>query len=233
PPAPGGLPGFGCRRRRPSSMLGFVLPGGRLPHPGFGTVFIDGPAPALAYHIGPDSVRVMFNVPDNPHGVDAATRDLAYLAALPPLLREDVRQAMDARRGLASASYSVVPDAVARHRVVLVGDAAGCCHPLTATGFSVCTRDAVRLRDALRASGGDGPAGAAHGGARGALRRVRRAHARGASTPPGAAAVLGVEPARPSGLDDAPVYRGRSHVGHGPGVRVGGAVHARRPADAA
>jgi squalene monooxygenase len=156
------LAGIGCRRRRLSSMLGFVLPGGRLPHPGFGTVFIDGPAPALAYHIGPDSVRVMFNVPDNPHGVDAATRDLAYLAALPPLLCEDVRQAMDARRGLASASYSVVPDAVTRHRVVLVGDAAGCCHPLTATGLSVCTRDAVRLRDALRASGGDVPAALRH-----------------------------------------------------------------------
>ena len=156
------LAGIGCRRRRLSSMLGFVLPGGRLPHPGFGTVFIDGPAPALAYQIGPDSVRVMFDVPDNPHGVDVATRDLAYLAALPPLLREDVRQAMDARRGLASASYSVVPDAVARHRVVLVGDAAGCCHPLTATGLSVCTRDAVRLRDALRASGGDVPAALRH-----------------------------------------------------------------------
>jgi flavin-dependent dehydrogenase len=69
---------------------------------------------------------------------------------------------MDARRGRASASYSVVPDAVARDRVVLVGDAAGCCHPLTATGLSVCTRDAVRLRDALRASGGDVPAALRH-----------------------------------------------------------------------
>src|SRR5262249_53374685 len=56
------------------------------------------------------------------------------------------------------ANYSVVPETVARGRVVLVGDAAGCCHPLTATGLTVSTRDAIRLRDALRESRGDIPA---------------------------------------------------------------------------
>ncbi len=152
------LAGIACRRRRISSMLGFVLPGGRLPHPGFGTVFLDGPAPALAYLIGADTVRVMFDIPDNPDGVGAATRDRAYLAALPPTLRADVQQAMDGQRGLVSASYSVVPAVVAAGRVVLVGDAAGCCHPLTATGLSVCTRDAIRLRDALRGAPADVPA---------------------------------------------------------------------------
>ena len=38
---------------------------------------------------------------------------------------------------------------------MLVGDAAGCCHPLTATGLSVSTRDAVRLAHSLGDSGGD------------------------------------------------------------------------------
>jgi flavin-dependent dehydrogenase len=52
-------------------------------------------------------------------------------------------------------TYSVVPEAVGRGRVVLVGDAAGCCHPLTATGLSVSTRDALRLRSALHEAGGD------------------------------------------------------------------------------
>lgn len=152
------LAGIGRRRRRISSLLGFVVPGARLPHPSFGTVFLDGPAPALAYGIGGDRVRVMFDVPAGPDGLDAAALGPGYLAALPAPLRDDVRRAMTAERGLVSASYSLVPDAVVRGRVVLVGDAAGCCHPLTATGLSVCTRDAVRLRDALRAAPGDLPA---------------------------------------------------------------------------
>jgi flavin-dependent dehydrogenase len=62
---------------------------------------------------------------------------------------------MQTQRPLASTSYSIVPDAIVRGRVALVGDAAGCCHPLTATGLSACTRDAMRLRDAIRSLPGD------------------------------------------------------------------------------
>ena len=143
------LAGISTRRRRISSMLGFLVPGGRLPYPGFGCVFLGGPAPALGYQISTDTVRVMFDLPDDGVGGDVTARGRAYLAALPEPLRDDVRRAMDAQRGLVSASYSVVPAAVARGRIALVGDAAGCCHPLTATGLSVSTRDAIRLRDAL------------------------------------------------------------------------------------
>jgi squalene monooxygenase len=145
------LAGIVALRRRISSMVGFVLPADCLPHPGFGSILVDGPAPALAYQISRDAARVMFDVPGDAdgHGVSACSR--AHLGALPEPLRTAVRDAMDAQRGLVSASYSVVPTAVARGRVALVGDAAGCCHPLTATGLSVCTRDAIRLRDALAA----------------------------------------------------------------------------------
>ena len=151
------LAGIESRRRRISSMLGFVLPGGKLAHPGFGSVFLGGPAPALAYQIAANAARVMFDVPHHLDGVDAFTRNRAYLDALPQPLRDDVRHAMEAQRGLVSTNYSVVPEAVVRGRVVLVGDAAGCCHPLTATGLSVCTRDAIRLRDALLDADGDVP----------------------------------------------------------------------------
>jgi squalene monooxygenase len=40
---------------------------------------------------------------------------------------------------------------------VLVGDAAGCCHPLSASGMSSCTRDAFALQSALRKAGDDVP----------------------------------------------------------------------------
>jgi flavin-dependent dehydrogenase len=40
-------------------------------------------------------------------------------------------------------------------RLVLVGDAGGTCHPLTATGMTMCVNDALRLRDALLRTDGD------------------------------------------------------------------------------
>jgi hypothetical protein len=49
-----------------------------------------------------------------------------------------------------SANYSIQPAAAYRGRLVLVGDAAGCCHPLTATGLAASTRDAIHLQTALR-----------------------------------------------------------------------------------
>ncbi len=137
------LTGIGAQRRRISTLVGWMLEGAGLPHPGFGTVFVGGPTLALAYHVAPDRVRVILDLPEGPGHV--------ALDALPRPFRDEVAGAMRARRGLVSASYAIIPERVAQGRVVLVGDAAGCCHPLTATGFSACTRDAARLRDALRA----------------------------------------------------------------------------------
>ncbi|MGH7391763.1 MAG: FAD-dependent monooxygenase [Candidatus Rokuibacteriota bacterium] len=148
------LAGIGHTRRRISTMIGYTLPGARLPHPGFGTIFLDGPAPALAYAVAPDVVRVLFDVPGPADGIDVARRP-DHLQALSAPLRDHLRRALPAQRPLTSASYSIVSGAVVRGRVVLVGDAAACCHPLTATGLSACTRDAVRLRDAIRAQPGD------------------------------------------------------------------------------
>jgi 2-polyprenyl-6-methoxyphenol hydroxylase-like FAD-dependent oxidoreductase len=154
------LAGIEHERIRLSHMVGYLVRGARLPHPGYGNVFLGGPAPALAYAVGPDTVRVMFDVPHNPSGLDALSRDPGYLTALPEPFRGAVRAAMASQPRLVSANYSVVAERVARGRLVLVGDAAGCCHPLTATGLSVCTRDAIRLRRALAETAGNVPAAA-------------------------------------------------------------------------
>ena len=58
-------------------MVGFVLEGARLPQPGYGHIFVGGPAPALAYQIAANETRVMFDIPDNPHGVKALEKDPA------------------------------------------------------------------------------------------------------------------------------------------------------------
>jgi 2-polyprenyl-6-methoxyphenol hydroxylase-like FAD-dependent oxidoreductase len=162
-------------RVRLSQMVGVQVPGD-VPSPGYGNVFLGGPAPVLAYGIGAGAARVMFDVPGNPHGVEAVRRDPAYLGALPTEFRERVRHALEAQPVLIGANYSIAPAAVTGPRLALVGDAAGSCHPLTATGLSVCTRDALRLRQALAAAGGDIPrALAAYAGARGGPQRTRMA----------------------------------------------------------
>jgi squalene monooxygenase len=152
------LTGIAAQRWRISTMLGYVLRGVELPRPEFGNVFLDGSAPVLAYPIGADTVRVMFDIPDDPEGTAAIRAAARSLAGMPGVFAEHVRHAMASQQPLVSHSYQVVPERVVAGRVVLLGDAAGCCHPLTATGLSVCTRDAWRLRDAVHEMAGDIPA---------------------------------------------------------------------------
>jgi 2-polyprenyl-6-methoxyphenol hydroxylase-like FAD-dependent oxidoreductase len=142
-------------RTRLSTMVGYVLKNGRLPHPGFGHVFVGGPSPALAYQIAPNEVRVMFDIQDNPDGVKALERDPSYLDPIPEPLRSDIKEAMRTQQALVSANYTISPRALTKGRLVCVGDAGGCCHPLTATGISVSTRDAMRLKQAISDAQGD------------------------------------------------------------------------------
>lgn len=140
-----------------SNMVGYVVKNNRLPHPGFGHVFAGGPAPALAYEIAPATTRIMFDLPVPPPGGTVSEHMQAHLDALPQPLRSEVDQAMAAQTPLNSANYSVIPETVIKGRLVCVGDAGGSCHPLSATGLSACTRDAMLLRQSLRETPGDLP----------------------------------------------------------------------------
>jgi 2-polyprenyl-6-methoxyphenol hydroxylase-like FAD-dependent oxidoreductase len=150
------MAGITSERTRLSTMAGFAVDGAP-PCPGFAHVFA-GPVPVLAYQFRPGAVRVMFDLRKEARGNAPSRVEPSHLAALPEPFRTAVHRAVDSRAPLVSASYSVIPEAVVKGRVVLVGDAAGCCHPLTATGLTVCTRDALRLSQALAERGGDIPA---------------------------------------------------------------------------
>jgi squalene monooxygenase len=149
------LAGIRHSRTRVSTTLGFVLRDGRLPHPGFGNVFLGGPAPVLAYQITPDVARVTFDVPDDRNGGRLLGDSRGYLEALPEPFRETVKNLVETQQPICSANYSSVSESVVNGRLVLVGDAAGSCHPLTATGLTVCLHDALRLRNSLRETAGD------------------------------------------------------------------------------
>ena len=138
-----GMAGIRHKQKQLSSMVGYTLKHSRLPQPGFGHVFSGGPSPVLAYELGNGDTRIMFDVPD-------PEQSKAGLDALPRVLRRDVEEAMQTQTPLRAANYSVIPEAVIKGRMVCVGDAGGCCHPLTATGLSACVRDAMLLQKALR-----------------------------------------------------------------------------------
>ena len=103
------LAGIGHERVRISHMAGYTVRDARAPHPGFASVCLGGPAPALVYSLGGDTVRLMFDVPANRYGVEAPGHDDAYCRALPEPFRRDVRAALASQRALVSVNYSVVP----------------------------------------------------------------------------------------------------------------------------
>lgn len=151
------MAGIADKQIRISSMLGYTLTPGRLPHPGFGHVFATGPAPALAYTIAPGTTRLMLDLPLR-RGAGQTPESLQpYVEAMPRTMRSDVQRAMNSQAPLRSINSFIIPEAVVKGRLVCAGDSGGCCHPLTATGLSACTRDAIRLRQALREAGGDIP----------------------------------------------------------------------------
>ncbi len=156
-----------------SMMLGLTVDSSLLPYAEQGHVFADGYAPILAYAIAPGVARVLVDVPSD---MDwrALLDDAAWPLAVPEPLHSGIREAM-AKQKPAFASNDVrLPDAVVRGRVVLVGDAAGCCHPLSVSGITSSIRDALALRDAMRASPDDAPAALrAYSRARRAPQRTR------------------------------------------------------------
>jgi squalene monooxygenase len=138
-----------------SNMIGYSLRDIPLPQPGFGHVFIGGPAPVLAYNVGGGKTRMMFDLPPETHQDSEVEYMRNYLAALPEPLRSTVEQVMEAQTPLRAANCCIIPETVIKGRLVCAGDAGGCCHPLTATGLSACTRDAMRLKQALHETSGD------------------------------------------------------------------------------
>lgn len=170
------LAGLAQARRRISTLLGFLVKDVQLPDPGYGHAFLGGSGPVLAYRISGATTRFMFDVPGSADGPAVMEACRANLAALPECIREEVAVAVQTQRPVASASYSSGIREIARGRLLLVGDSAGCCHPITATGLTICTREALLLRDALRDTDGDIPrALALHVKRRRGLQRTRLA----------------------------------------------------------
>ncbi len=137
-----------------STMLGVTVPREALAHPGFGHLFVSPGALALAYATTERHARVMIDLPRGTRP-DGLADDVRLVEVFPPALREAVREAARRERPLAASNDSRLPARVCLGSAVLIGDAAGCCHPVSASGIASGLRDARVLADALRASSGD------------------------------------------------------------------------------
>ena len=126
-----------------------------LPRPTYAHVLLGAWGPVLAYPIlrNPDgsiSTRVTFDLPRELPAKGPRLRDhllRAYVPFLPSPLSEQVGAALLRHEGPLEMAPTVnlpAPNAIAGG-LALVGDAAGCSHPITASGMTMGLRDAETL----------------------------------------------------------------------------------------
>jgi 2-polyprenyl-6-methoxyphenol hydroxylase-like FAD-dependent oxidoreductase len=179
------LAGISDLRQSLGFTAGLEVTGAKLTHPLHANVILGGPGPMLCYPItradGELSFRLTF---DLPHALPAKGSELtgylidAFLPYLPGPLAESVADALQRHQGpleLAPTFNLPAPPATAPG-LALIGDAAGCSHPITASGMTMGLLDAKYLaREARRRA--DAPAGQAWLDDR-SLRRYRIEHDR-------------------------------------------------------
>jgi 2-polyprenyl-6-methoxyphenol hydroxylase-like FAD-dependent oxidoreductase len=142
--------------RAKSSLLSYTvaldLQGTCLPERQCGHVFVGAPGPVLAYHYRSRDVRLCVDVPlGAPRGRAALSLYVEndYTPHLPHGLRAAALDALERGTFELCANHAIYTDACTVPGAALVGDAAGCSHPLTATGMPVTLRDAVTLAECL------------------------------------------------------------------------------------
>ena len=140
---------------RLSTMVGVLVDATALPHAGRGHLFIGGPAPVLAYPISATQARVMVDLPLG--STPDRMRDPAILSGVPLPLRQAILEALGRETPLIAASETRQLEAAYKGHVVLVGDAAGCCHPLSASGIASAVRDSRALERAMHGARNDVP----------------------------------------------------------------------------
>lgn len=127
-----------------------------LPERDYGHVFLGAPGPILAYPYANGRVRFCIDVPlGAPKGQDGIAEYLEtkYAPQLPHRLRAALVAATQSRHFEVCATHSISTVACAAPGVVAVGDAAGCAHPLTASGMTNAMNDIKALTEELAKGG--------------------------------------------------------------------------------
>lgn len=130
-----------------SYMGGIVLDDVDLPVEGYGHVMNGAPGPIMLYRIGANKVRICLDVPATANALRRDTRALydAVAPALPPAIAKSLAVALKAKRPAWIETRFQTRTEYGRGNVALIGDAAGCTHPLTAIGISLGLMDVAAL----------------------------------------------------------------------------------------
>ena len=141
--------GVPTQRMTCSRMIGVSVEGVDLEPQGFGQVLLGGPGPILVYPLGEDRARIVVDVPLDhwsPRDRIALLAD-SYAAFLPESLRPGFIAALRAGRFHAAANELRPRVSYGTRRRVLIGDAAGHYHPMTAVGMTLGFDDALSLAE--------------------------------------------------------------------------------------
>ena len=125
-----------------------------LPQPGFGHIFLGAWGPILVYPINGEDARTCIDLPsDMDKGKEAVISRIRadYTPHLPDGVRATLVGALDSGDIEVAANYAIYTDECTVPGAALVGDSAGCSHPLTATGMTIALNDTRILARELAA----------------------------------------------------------------------------------
>ena len=130
-----------------SRMIGVVLDDVHLPLEGYGHLLLGGPGPILIYRVGDTRVRVIVDIPLD-HWAPGDPLGLlldAYAGLVPETIRPAFVEALHAGKFHAAANGLRPRVTYGSPDRVLIGDAAGHYHPMTAMGMTLGFGDAHTL----------------------------------------------------------------------------------------
>ena len=131
-----------------SRMIGIRLNGVKLPMEDYGNIFCGGPGPIFMYRLGEDSVSAIVDIPREHSSHDAGELLLnSYIPRLPDEIRTSFVEALQ-KRDFKLAGNTIRPRiSYGTSCFVVIGDAAGHYHPMTAVGLTLGFGDAMTLAD--------------------------------------------------------------------------------------
>ena len=146
---------LGIRARQRAVSLSAILlaKDQSLPARHYAHICLGAPGPILAYGLRNRDVRFCIDVPIAANvtreRVGMQLREY-YASALPPVLRGQMLNALDSAPVALCGNYMVQTDRCTVPGAGLLGDAAGCSHPLTASGMTNSLSDIRILAEELR-----------------------------------------------------------------------------------
>ncbi len=132
-----------------SRMVGTIVEGANLPLEGYGHLMLGGPGPILMYQLADRRIRIIVDVPLN-HWVPRDRIGLiaeSYAGLLPENIRAKFVESLREGNFHVAANELKPRNNYGRDNRILIGDAAGHYHPMTAVGMTLGFGDALSLTE--------------------------------------------------------------------------------------